>query len=155
MFESLEKCLGNKITPLIFINVDPVWEKFRDDPRFVRLIERSFVAEKKDRIALISTDIKEKYRINLNQLIYVEAQENYCKLVWEDDGQLKEKLLRVTLKRIGDQICDNRILRCHRSYIINTSKSFLLSGNSNGYKLKHTLSDKTIPVSRALGKEIV
>ena len=155
MFEYLEICLEEKNTPLIFINVDPVWNEFRSDPKFIELIEKSFVSEKKDRIVSIKTDTKEELKINLKDLLYIEAQENYSKVVWLDDDRLTEKLLRVTLKNIEDQIADSNILRCHRSFIINTKVKYTILGNSNGYRLKSKLFKHTIPISRSLGKEIV
>jgi len=155
MFEHLEKCLEEKNSPLIFINVDPVWNEFRNDPLFIELVEKSFVPDKKDRIVIIKTDTKEELTINLNKLVYIEAQENYSKVVWIDDEEIIEKLLRVTLKNIEDQIVDSSIIRCHRSYIINTKVKFSILGNSNGYRLRSPLLRDTIPISRSLGKEIV
>jgi tetratricopeptide (TPR) repeat protein len=155
MFEYLEKCLEHKDTPLIFINVDPVWKEFRNDPVFIELVEKFFVSEKKDRIVSLKTDTREKLEINLNKLIFIEAQENYSKVVWTEGDKIREKLLRVTLKNIEHQIVDANIIRCHRSYIINTGVKFTILGNSNGYRLKSRLIKQTIPVSRSLGKEIV
>jgi len=155
MFEYLEKCLLEKNTPLIFINVDPVWNEFRDDPRFIELVEKSFSPAKKDRTICIKTDTKEEFTINLKNLVYVEAQENYSKIVWTEENRVKERLLRVTLKKIEGQIVDHVIVRCHRSYIINTNVDFTVLGNSNGYLLKSALVEHTIPISRSIGKEIV
>jgi DNA-binding LytR/AlgR family response regulator len=93
--------------------------------------------------------------INLNELVYIEAQENYSRVVWAEGDQVKEKILRVTLKNIERQITDNKIVRCHRSFIINTQVEFSILGNSNGYSLKSKLFSDTIPISRTLGKEIV
>ena len=91
----------------------------------------------------------------MNNLLYTEAQENYSKVVWKDDDGLTEKLLRVKLKNIEDQIADDTILRCHRSFIINAKAKYSILGNSNGYRLKSKLFNHTIPISRSLGKEIV
>jgi DNA-binding LytR/AlgR family response regulator len=75
--------------------------------------------------------------------------------VWTKGDQVEEKLLRATLKNIESQIADNDIVRCHRSFIINTKVEFSILGNSNGYHLKSSLFSDTIPISRSLGKEIV
>ncbi len=155
MYEYLERCLAEKNTPLIFIHVDPVWNEFREDPRFIELLEKSFTPAKKDRTIRIKTDTKEEFLINLKNLVYVEAQENYSKIVWTEETRVKEKLLRVTLKKIEGQIVDHAIVRCHRSYIINTNVDFTVLGNSNGYRLKSDLLEHTIPISRSIGKEIV
>jgi TolB-like protein len=155
MFEYLEKCLGEKNTPLTFINVDPVWKEFRSDPIFVELVEKSFIPEKRDKIVLIKSDTKEELKINLRKLLYIEAQENYSRIVWLDNETVHEKLLRITLKKIEDQIDDPAIIRCHRSFIINTNLNYKILGNSNGYRLKTKYFKQTIPISRSLGKTIV
>jgi len=155
MYEYLDKCLEMKDSPLIFVNVDPVWNEIRDDPKFAKLLEKSFVPARSVRMMRLQTDTKEEFTINLNNLVYVEAQENYSKIVWTDNDEVKEKLLRVTLKRIEDQLADDTLVRCHRSYIINTKVDFDILGNSNGYYLGSDLVKDTIPVSRSIGKEIV
>ncbi len=155
MYEYLEKCLEMKDTPLIFINVDPLWNEFRDDPQFAALLEKTFAPVKKDRMVRLQTDTREVFTINLEDLVYVEAQENYSKIVWIDKDEVREKLLRVTLKKIEDQVVDDAIVRCHRSYIINTKVNFTILGNSNGYYLESDLLKHTIPISRSIGKEIV
>ncbi|RLD23310.1 MAG: hypothetical protein DRI70_09580 [Bacteroidetes bacterium] len=155
MYEYLEKCLEMKDTPLIFVNVDPLWNEFRDDPQFAALLEKTFAPVQKDRMIRLQTDTREVFSINLENLVYVEAQENYSKIVWTDNDEVKEKLLRVTLKKIEDQVVDDAIVRCHRSYIINTKVNFTILGNSNGYCLESDLLKHTIPISRSIGKEIV
>jgi len=155
MFEYLEKVLEDKITPLIFIQVDPVWDDFKHDPKFISLVEKTFVPEKKDRIVSIQTDTREILKINTRQLVFVEAQENYSRFVWLEGDEIHEKILRVTLKKIEDQIADGNIVRCHRSYMINTNYPYTIRGNSNGYKLSSKDFRDVIPISRGLGKEIV
>ena len=103
----------------------------------------------------IKTDTKEELELNLNKLIFIEAQENYSRVVWMEGDRVLEKLLPATLKSIEDQIVNKDILRCHRSYIINTKTGFTILGNSNGYRLKSGFISQTIPISRSLGKEIV
>lgn len=155
MFTFLEKSLIEKHTPLIFINADPVWEEFRSDKKFKSLIDTCFIPEKQNRIIRIKSDTKEELEINLKNLVFIEAQENYSNIVWIDNDNLHEKLLRVTLKHIENQIHDSHIIRCHRSFIINTNFKFTIQGNSNGYKLHSKYFKNSIPISRSLGKEVV
>jgi len=155
MFTYLKKGLEEKITPLLFIQVDPVWKEFRNNPDFEELMERSFVQDRKDKIVILKSDTREELELNLNELLFVEAQENYSRIVWQEKEELKERLLRVSLKNIEGQISDNRILRCHRSYIINARVRFRILGNTNGYHLHSDLFPDNIPVSRSLGKSVV
>jgi TolB-like protein len=155
MFQYLEKGLKEKSTPVLFIRVDPVWNQFRSDPEFIHLVDNSFNPERREKIATIKSDTKEEFVIDLNRLLFIEAQENYSRIVWRDEQGIHEKLLRVTLKHVEDQLADADIVRCHRSFIINIKAGFDITGNSNGYRLKSKLIKVTIPISRSLGKEIV
>ncbi|MGW8316765.1 MAG: LytTR family transcriptional regulator DNA-binding domain-containing protein [Bacteroidales bacterium] len=155
MFTYLKKGLEERNTPLLFIQVDPVWKEFKSHPEFIKLVETSFLPEKKDNIVDLKSDTREVLRINLKKLLFVEAQENYSRFVWLEKDQVKDRLLRVTLKNVEAQIPDAGIVRCHRSYMINTAVRFSIRGNSNGYHLKSDLFPDTIPISRSLGKEIV
>jgi TolB-like protein len=155
MFEHLEKSLYKKITPLIFLMVDPVWKDFMEDERFTELVERTFVPEKKDRMLTIQSDTKVSFEVNLRKLVFIEAQENYSRLVWKEKDEIREKLLRVTLKHMEDQLENTGIIRCHRSYMINLQFPFTIHGNSNGYRLKSKYFRDVIPISRSMGKEIV
>jgi adenylate cyclase len=155
MFASLKKGLDEKSTPLLFIRVDPVWKDLRDNPVFIQITGQTFDPEKKGHIVDLKSDTREVLRFNLKQLLFVEAQENYSRIVWLDNDQVKERLLRVTLKHIEAQIRDKSIVRCHRSYMINMTVDYTITGNSNGYHLKSKLFPDTIPISRKLGKEIV
>jgi DNA-binding LytR/AlgR family response regulator len=155
MMKYLKKGLEVKSTPLLFVRVDPVWKEFKDDPGFIRLLEQSFEPEKKEQIVNIRSDTREALQINLKKLLFVEAQENYSRIVWLENEKPREQLLRATLKNIEKQIANEQIIRCHRSFIINTLVPFKILGNSNGYHLRSDLFPDTIPISRSLGKEIV
>ncbi len=155
MYHYLEKSLNEKIATLIFIRVDPVWKEFRNDKTFTGIVGKAFDQSKKEDFIVIKTDTREKFSVNYNNLLYIEAQENYSKVVWLDENTAKEKLLRVTLKNIESQISTPDIIRCHRSYMINLKVNYSILGNSNGYKLKSKYFTAQIPISRTLGKEIV
>lgn len=155
MFLFLKKGLEEKNTPLLFIQVDPLWKDFKSNPEFAELLKKTFDPGRKGKIVKIKSDTRETLHINLNKLLFVEAQENYSRIVWQENDELKERLLRVTLKHIEGQIADEIIIRCHRSYMINTLVRYNIQGNSNGYHLTSDLFPDTIPISRSLGKQIV
>jgi TolB-like protein/tetratricopeptide (TPR) repeat protein len=155
MFEFLKKGLEERNTPLIFIRVDPVWKEFKNDPVFNELVEKSLASAKKKNLVIIKSETKEELQISLDMLLFIEAQENYSRIVWLENHTVKEKLLRATLKFIEHQVIGDHIVRCHRSFIINTKVKFTILGNTNGYRLQSKLFPDIIPISRSLGKEIV
>ncbi|MCU0356185.1 MAG: LytTR family transcriptional regulator [Cyclobacteriaceae bacterium] len=101
------------------------------------------------------SDTSETLTINLPDLLYIEADDNYSTVVWKSNGETSRKLLRVNLKSIESQIDNRFALRCHRSYLVNINAIDSISGNASGYKIKIKGTDFLIPVSRQKGPEVM
>lgn len=113
------------------------------------------ILSKDQDIMYIQSEIKEKIQIKRSNFLYAEAQNNYCRIVWQEQNVLKEKLLRISLSNLAAQIEDKNIRRCHRSYLVNLKTSFKISGNAKGYRLRCSIYEYEIPVSRSLANEII
>lgn len=87
-------------------------------------------------------------------LLFVESTDNYCTFYHLKNSTIEKDLLRTTLKSVEEQIKSKKILRCHRSYIVNLEKIKSLKGNAQGYKLGIENSNFTIPVSRKYLKSV-
>lgn len=99
-------------------------------------------------VNLTAENGKDKLEFLAENLLYIQASDNYCSVFYLDNCIVKKVLIRNTLGRIETQISVSFIKRCHRSYLINLDKVTRVSGNSQGYKL-HLLNDPTvIPVSK-------
>jgi hypothetical protein len=108
-----------------------------------------------EKIIFISDNEKDKLEVKLSNMLYLESTKNYIEIFQYNGDKLINNLLRCSLKRIELQIANYSILfKCHRSFIINTSKVIQVKGNSQGLKLvlKHTETE--IPVSRNLTKDL-
>ncbi|WP_051199771.1 LytR/AlgR family response regulator transcription factor [Christiangramia echinicola] len=64
-------------------------------------------------------------RISLDDIHYIEADRNYCKVYSKN----RKYLLVTTLKEVDEKLNDNRFLRIHRSYIANISHIDEIGGN--------------------------
>lgn len=106
-------------------------------------------------VVVTSENEKESFACMLDELLYIEAADNYVKLFCRKEGKSEDKLLRSTLKRIEMQLPYSQIFRCHRSYLVNLSKINAVSGNAQGYQLRIAGSDKSVPVSRNAGKTLL
>ena len=102
-----------------------------------------------------SDNRKEFIGFDINNLIYITSQGNYASffLKKENSYDLKEEILRVTLSKIESNLKNySSIIRCHKSYIINTSYIDDITGNARGYLLKSKFLSFEIPVSRKFSK---
>lgn len=146
-----------------YLYANSPWRKFSETPGFSELMEKTGLPEHMRRLKAggtaraitIYTDTRETLTINLEDLLYIQAQDNYSRVVWKEKEQVKHKTLRVTLKKLESQIEDKSVMRCHKSYLVNTHAPFSVSGNAKGYKLRLKGFADAVPVSRSLGKEIV
>jgi DNA-binding LytR/AlgR family response regulator len=101
------------------------------------------------------SDTTETLDLNLPDLLFIEADDNYSTIVWKNGHGVEKKLLRINLKNIESQLNNGFTIRCHRSYIVNVHAIETISGNTNGYKLQIRDTDYSIPVSRQKGKELM
>jgi hypothetical protein len=67
----------------------------------------------------LQTDTTETLTINLPDLLFIEADDNYSTVVWKNGHGIEKKLLRINLKNIENQLNNTFTIRCHRSFIVN------------------------------------
>lgn len=108
-----------------------------------------------DNQVTLYSDTSESLSFNLPDLLFVEADDNYATVTWKEGNEIRKKLLRVNLKNIESQLNNSFTLRCHRSYIVNVNAITAISGNTNGYKLRMSGTEFSIPVSRPKGREVM
>jgi len=89
------------------------------------------------------------------QIRYLAAADNYVQVFYVQQGQLKSKMLRSTLKKMEEALADHpQFFRCHRTYLVNMDKVQHVSGNAQGYRLHLEALEETVPVSRNLNEVV-
>jgi len=68
---------------------------------------------------------KKNYRINFNEILYLEAQGDYVRFVTNN----KSLMVHGTLKEFISEIPENKFVRIHKSYVISLSKVEYTEGN--------------------------
>lgn len=86
--------------------------------------------------------------LNLSDLLYIESADNYCSVVFLKDSQLQKELVRSSLGRLETQINNPKVVRCHRSFIVNLAHVKTVTGNAQGYKFHLDVAEEIIPVAR-------
>ncbi len=121
-------------------------------------IPKENIIKKSDeiKVKLMGDNNKETLEIYLDDLIYVNSEKNYASIFHQQNGIIKESLLRISLSKIEKQLAAySCIVRCHKSYIVNTNKVIKIQGNARGYLLQIDKSSISIPVSRRFPKELL
>lgn len=99
---------------------------------------------------------KEKLDVLPSNLFFVKAEGNYCRIFFCENDEVKKVILRLSLKKVEDiTIHNKRIVRCHKSYIVNLDKVERIEGNARGYIFFLDKIEDGIPVSRNFPKEVI
>lgn len=105
-------------------------------------------------IELRSNIVNDIIKTTTNALQFIEADRNYITITELKENKPKNSLLRLSIIKALEQIEDENIVRCHRSYVVNLKAVTSVRGNSQGLKLLLSESLKPIPVSRSYKKVV-
>lgn len=92
---------------------------------------------------------KDQVAVALEDLLYLESQDNYVAVTWMEGEARRAKLIRTSLKRLENTLDEPLLLRCHRSFMVNLARVRGCRGNRHGLQLSLEGADRTLPVSRA------
>jgi len=86
-----------------------------------------------------------RLKIFVAEILYIEADRNYCHLVTAD----QDYLLATTLKAMEDKLASPHFLRVHRSYVVNLLQIDEVSESHI------CMAGKTVPLSHLLRDELL
>ncbi|MBQ7812422.1 MAG: LytTR family transcriptional regulator [Bacteroidales bacterium] len=93
-------------------------------------------ADSRQKITLFDNNGSLKLSLSLENLFYIESDDNYIKVWYSDSkGELKQYMLRCRLKTVEESFKGSALVRCHRKYIVNIKKVSMLRKESEGYFL--------------------
>ena len=97
-----------------------------------------------------------KLTIDIDSLYYMESQDNYVKVCYENEGALCSYMLRSRTKHLESSLVNTSMQRCHRSYLINTAKINIVRNEKPNpvAVLKHP-NIKPIPISKSYYDRII
>lgn len=91
-----------------------------------------------------------RFTVATDNLIYIEAADNYIEINYLNNGVVCKELLRNSLKRVCDNMEETPVRRCHRSYMVNYDHVVALRKTSEEIGLELDIPEvKRIPVSKS------
>jgi hypothetical protein len=105
-------------------------------------------------VTITSENQGETFSIAPAALLFIRSADNYAEVYFEESGQVSRKVVRNSLKNLEASLNLPTMLRCHKSYLVNTNRINHVSGNAQGYKLHFKGTDLLIPVSRQMNDEV-
>ena len=116
-------------------NIEIALFKYNQQKEEKKLIENSFFIKNKGELV----------KVNKSDINYIEAYDNYSKLICCD----KEFLLSFTLKNVTEKLNDKNFIRIHRSYLININK---IDSLFDGYVF---IANKKIPIGKSYKENLM
>lgn len=107
-------------------------------------------ADEKSLIRFYDETKRLKLILAADSILYLESDENYVKIAHLDGGKIKVFNLRSSMRALEENVSAHGLVRCHRSYFINSAHVVMLKKDINGYALAQLDQDglKPIPVSK-------
>ena len=102
-------------------------------------------------------DEKGTLRLTLktNDLIFLEAYDNYVVIHYESDEKTKTYLIRNTLKHFEKDLAEFPLLRCHRSYMVNVNHVKMMKREKGIVQLlMDNKGQNAIPVSKTYTDDV-
>lgn len=109
-------------------------------------------------LTLIADNEKDTFIVAPAELLCIESSDNYCTIFFlkSNTAVTAKTLLRSSLSRMETQVAGaERLVRCHRSYIVNLDRVDRVTGNAQGYKLHLTDAQTVVPVARKYNETVV
>ena len=111
--------------------------------------------QKKQDLCFKGSNSKEEIILSPDELLMIKSDGNYCDLYYLQNGTLNKSSLRIPLKKVEDIIHEyGRIIKVHRSFIVNLDHITKLSGNARSIIVHIEKYDLEVPVSRSYEREV-
>jgi len=137
------------VSVLIIINQDRL---LRSHLKSAQQLNKRLIESKQQKEQLIhfkSDYKKDNLSISPNSLIVIKSADNYIEVFYKSEDLVKKKIIRSSLNKACETVRElDFILRCHRTFIINTNYINEIEGNSQGYKLHFEVLDFPVMVSQ-------
>lgn len=105
-------------------------------------------------IAFKESSDKEKLSLRLKDILYLESSDNYVVIYYKADQTVQKKLLRNTIKKLALELQRYDIIRCHRSYMVNSINIIRKEKTSSRFNLFIKGVKQLIPVSKSYISEL-
>ena len=97
-----------------------------------------------------------KFTVKLENIYYIKAEGNYVNVYYNNKGNISSFVLRNKIQAIEDTFAGTPLMRCHRTYIVNSNNIKLLSKLSDGYYIDFNQPGlESVPVSNTYQEKIV
>jgi DNA-binding LytR/AlgR family response regulator len=77
-----------------------------------------------------------RFSVQHQDMLYLEAADNYVNIYYLDRNKPNKFMVRNSMKAYEEQFKDSKIVRCHRSYMVNLDKVKIIRKETDGLHLE-------------------
>jgi hypothetical protein len=133
-----------------------VWQENRRELRSLRKqIDRDETVLQKAYIQILDEKGEMRLSIRRENLVMIESADNYVCVHYLSDQKIKKVMVRNTLNRVAEHLQGTRIVRCHRSYMINLDHAQVLHRDKEGVFIELGIEGlPDVPISRTYAENV-
>lgn len=120
--------------------------------------QKYFQVDRSEKSIIKILDENENVRIAIepDKLLFIKNADNYVEIFYSNNEGIAKELVRTSLKRLESELIGFRILRCHRSYMVNINNVSMSKKTRKGLSLELRIEEAPlIPVSKNYMTEIL
>lgn len=91
---------------------------------------------------------KIQFSILTDDILLLESTDNYITVFYMLNGKIQRRLLRNTMKNMEEELRPQSVIRCHRSFMVNTQNIEFVQKEGKELQLKIKHYETVIPVSQ-------
>ncbi|MDY3070453.1 MAG: LytTR family DNA-binding domain-containing protein [Parabacteroides sp.] len=96
-----------------------------------------------------------RLKLEASNLLYIEAADNYITVYYLKNGHPAKEMIRNTLKNAEAELKNKGIIRCHRSFLVNSKAISGWKKNGRNYELLIKGCNASVPVARSYIGEVI
>ncbi len=133
-----------------------IWqENLRELSTLRKQIERDETVLQKAYVQILDEKGEMRLSIRRENLVVIESADNYVCIYYLNGDKIKKSMVRNTLSRVAEHLNGSRIVRCHRSYMINIDHAKVLHRDKEGVFIEVGIEGvPDIPISRTYADNI-
>ena len=137
------------LVPVSYFSILYYREKQRQVQQELEEQRRAAEAKARSRVVLLRGEgKKDVLKLPSEQLLYLQAQDNYVVVQYLRAGKHRKKLLRASLSKLEKELGKTSLVRCHRSFIVNLDQVANIIGSGGNMHLQLLHAEFAVPVSK-------
>ena len=133
-----------------------IWQENVRELRTLRSqIERDETVLQKAYIQILDEKGEMRLSVRRENLVLIESADNYVCVYYINGDKAKKVLVRNTLSRVAEDLGGTRIVRCHRSYMVNLDHAKILHRDKEGVFIELGIEGMPdVPISKTYANNV-